>query len=50
MNYYLKMAGYILLGYIALWLLFTIGIATKLYVENYGYPSVTYFMKLLYGL
>jgi hypothetical protein len=50
MNYYLKMAGYVVLAYIVFWILFTIGMASKLYFEDYGYPSVTSFMKFLYGL
>jgi hypothetical protein len=50
MSYYLKVAGYIILGYIVLWLIFMILMGTKMYLDLYGYPSIAGFMKLIYGL
>jgi hypothetical protein len=40
MNYYAKMAGFIILGYLCLWFIFIIAISTKLYIDQYGYPTI----------
>jgi len=50
MNYYLKIGGFIVLGYLCIWLLFIIGMGSKLYFEQNGYPTVDWFMKMIYGL
>ena len=50
MNYYLKIAGFVILGYLCLWLIYIIIMSLKLYFEQYGYPSIKSFMKMIYGL
>jgi hypothetical protein len=50
MNYYFKIGGFVILGYLCFWLLFMISMSLKLYFDKYGYPSFNSFMKLFYNL
>jgi len=50
MNYYLKIASYIVIGYFCIWIVFMVGMSLKLYFDYYGYPTINYFMKLIYNL
>jgi len=50
MNNYIKLAGYGFIGYIFLWGIYMAGMSLKIYFDYHGYPSITYFMKLFYGL
>ena len=50
MNYYLKMGGLAVLGYLCLWIIFMILMSSIMYFEQYGYPSINSFMKMIYGL
>lgn len=45
MNHFIKIGGFIILGYIALWLLFMISMTIKLYFDNFGYPDFSFFTK-----
>ena len=42
MNYYIKIGGFMVLGYIALWLLFMICMYLKLFFDDYGYPNLNF--------
>ena len=50
MNYYLKIGGFVVLGYLCLWIIFMIVMSSKMYFDQYGYPSINSFMKMIYGL
>jgi hypothetical protein len=47
MNFYIKLGGFAIIGYLALWIIFMIYMSIRLYIESHGYPDLTYFLKLL---
>ena len=45
MNYYLKLGGFIILGYLCIWLMFMIIALFKLYFGEYVYSYLISFSK-----
>ena len=45
MNYYIKIAGLIIIGYVVLLFLYIIFMALKMYFDDHGYPELLKFIK-----